>query len=117
MSRILVIDDDHDICRLIKDALSRNGYEVTVANDGHEGLSKFYAGRFDTVLTDLVMPGKEGIETIRELRHRAPDLRILAMSGDTATGGGYLRMAQALGANATLAKPFAMQSLLDAIAA
>ena len=85
---------------------------MTLATDGIAGLAAQENAAFDLVITDLVMPGKEGIETIIELRRRAPQLRIIAMSGG---GHGkavdYLELAAKLGAKRTLAKPFSLEQL------
>jgi CheY-like chemotaxis protein len=115
MARVLVIDDDAAMRRMMARVLSGAGHQVREAADGDEGLAAFAAEGADLVVCDLVMPDREGIETIRELRRAAPQLPILAVSG-----GGfpsvYLQSAVRLGASAALVKPFRAAELLDAVA-
>jgi DNA-binding response OmpR family regulator len=96
--------------------LAAANHEVIEAADGKKGIDQFAAHRPDIVITDLLMPEQEGIETIRELRRVAPSLRIVAMSGGvTDNDMMFLGMAKALGADAILAKPFRADELLRAI--
>jgi CheY-like chemotaxis protein len=116
MNPILVIDDDIEILNTLCRILEREGYDVLAASDGNEGLKFCRQQRVDLVITDLVMPEKEGIETIMELRCDFPHVPIIAMSG----GGriapeNYLHMAQMLGAQRTLRKPFTPKEMLEAI--
>jgi len=116
MANILLIDDDAMLREMLHAALGNAGHRVTLAAEGNAGLAALKTGAFDLVITDLIMPGKEGIETIIELRHRAPQLKIIAMSG----GGqgrptNYLAMAGKLGARRTLAKPFSVPFLTATI--
>ena len=118
MTRILLVDDDESFRPMIASALERFGFDVVSAVNGREALKLFQEQRPDLVITDLIMPEKEGLETIRDLRLLAPDVRIIAMSG----GGRnnpvcYLRIASQLGADQILPKPFSFQELLDAIEA
>ena len=115
MARILVIDDEPQIRDWITRILQRATHEVLQAGDGEEGLKMFRTFQPVLVITDLVMPDREGIETIRAMRREAPDIRIIAMSGGGSMPGTYLRMASQLGADATLAKPFRMRELLRTI--
>jgi CheY-like chemotaxis protein len=106
MARILVIDDEELVRVSIAASLRRAGHVVTLARDGLEALGKFRSGCLDLVLTDIVMPRMEGIETLRALRRLEPQIRIIAMSGGNGTDQGfYLKAAVALGADATLQKP------------
>ena len=117
MAKILVIDDDSRIRRLVAQILVRENHHVIEAADGKKGIDQFAAHRPDVVVTDLLMPVQEGIETIRELRRIAPSLRIVAMSGGgTDHNLMFLGMAKALGADAVLAKPFRADELIRAIA-
>lgn len=113
MGKILVIDDDEFVRSLVTRALEREGHTVVTAPDGESGLERFRGGAFDVVVTDILMPGKEGIELIMELRETHPDTPIVAMSGGGgATGSaGPLQDARLLGADATLSKPFEIESL------
>ena len=117
MKRILVIDDDEAFRRVFADTLVRAGYQVLTAENGVVALKLFRAQPVDLVITDLVMPEKEGIETMLELRKLQPSLKIIVMSG----GGrvdptDYLPMAKQLGASKTLAKPFKSEEMLHAVA-
>ncbi len=116
MPRILIIDDDIQILNMLRQTLERKGYEVAVAPDGKEGLRIYRENPSDLIVTDLLMPEKEGIETIAELRRDFPDVKIIAISG----GGRldpeqYLRMAKSFGAQYTFAKPVEREELLKAI--
>ncbi len=98
MAKVLVIDDDPGFRRMIRMILMRMRHEVAEAADGNEGLTLFKAGSSDLVISDIVMPDKEGIQTILEIRALAPDARIIAMSGGGASLGiGYLGAALKLG--------------------
>jgi DNA-binding response OmpR family regulator len=95
--------------------LRRGGHEVIEAEDGVEGLRVFRTESPDIVVSDIVMPKKEGIETILELRRENPALLILAISGNLTGSTNYLHFAEKLGANGTLAKPFRATDLLREI--
>lgn len=115
MATILVIDDDAGMRRTLVRMLSHE-HRTVEAKNGLEGLAQFNAHSPDLVITDIVMPIKEGIETILELRRRAPQIPILAISG----GGDirradYLGMAGKLGADATLSKPVMAAELREAV--
>jgi CheY-like chemotaxis protein len=115
MTRILLIDDEPFFARLTTAMLAPA--EVFVAKNGSEGLKMVQGDCFDLVVTDLLMPEKDGIETIIELRKRDATLPILAISGGGTIGhrGDLLRMAQELGATTTLPKPFTRDQLLEAV--
>ena len=117
MKRILVIDDEEQVRRYLRKILEAEGYEVLEAADGKIGLQLYREKPADLIITDLLMPEKEGIETIMELRHDFPDVKIIAISG-----GGYrigskdcLYLAKELGADCTLVKPFSRQQMLDIV--
>lgn len=117
MARILLMDDDEQLRRLLQRVLEGAGHVVFAAGDGNAGLALLEAVDPQVVVTDIVMPDREGLETIGELRKRRPDLPVVAMSGNCDAGSGdYLRIAAALGARRTLGKPFAPQALVDAVA-
>jgi CheY-like chemotaxis protein len=116
MTRILVIDDEPEVRDLIARMLEGVDREIVTAANGVEGLAIFDGQAVDVVITDIIMPEKEGIETILELKGRDPDVRIIAISG----GGrispeDHLRTAEALGARASVAKPFTRAQLLGAV--
>lgn len=116
MARILVIDDEQSIRRLLRVALEREGHEVVEACEGDEALRLQQAAPAELVITDILMPNKDGIEVIMALRREAPLLKIIAMSG----GGVFkqtesLEMAEPLGAVATLRKPFTLEQMLGSV--
>lgn len=115
MARILIIDDDDALRGVIAQNLIFAGHTVIEAADGRQGVDLFHAAPVDLVLTDLVMPGKEGVETIIELHRERPQLPIIAMSGGMPRSSMYLEIASKLGARRALAKPFTPQDLLKAI--
>lgn len=118
MARILIIDDDAAVRRIMRRVVERMGHEVEEAADGAMGLSLFRQGTFDLVVTDLFMPEKEGIETIMEIREDSPGVKILAVSGGMRLDRiGPLEDAEVLGADASLPKPFAIQDLTAAVQA
>jgi DNA-binding response OmpR family regulator len=116
MDSILLIDDDEALRVALRLTLERAGYSVVVAREGGEGLQLFRRFPPDLVITDIVMEGQEGLETIQALRREAPGVKIIAMSGggrrreDT-----FLDVARILGAQLTLDKPFDLQDLLTAV--
>jgi CheY-like chemotaxis protein len=107
---VLVVDDDPGVRDVIRSMLESAGYTVLMAENGKEAIRLLKTERADLILTDLVMPEQEGIETIKTLRREYPEIKVIAMSG--AFGGDYLRIASYLGAHATLAKPIQMEKLL-----
>ena len=113
MAQILVIDDEEMLRRTL---LERAGHTVVEAEDGKHGLAQFEVQRPDLVLTDIIMPNCEGVETIGEMRRQAPDLPIIAMSGGGSRGGDlFLTLAEQLGASATLSKPIRQAELVAAV--
>lgn len=116
MAKVLVIDDDPGFRKMVELTLSRAGYLVVLAEDGDLGIERYKAERPDLVVCDIVMPNKEGIETVRELRVIAPTVPIVAMSGGgVGIGRRYLDAAQKLGANSILSKPFRPAELLELV--
>jgi hypothetical protein len=113
-ARILVADDEAGVRGFLRTALEEGGYEVIEAEDGKQALKQARAGGVDLVITDLVMPEQEGIETIQALRKEMPGIGIIAISGRFE--GPYLKMAGMLGADAALAKPVGAQLLLARVA-
>ena len=114
LPRVLVIDDEAAIRYTLQLLLEDSGFAVTVASKGREGMAAFRANPTDLVLTDILMPEQEGIETILQIRGEYPQAKIIAMSGGGRIGNtDFLRMAEGLGADATIAKPFEIEALLD----
>lgn len=116
MARILVADDDPEIRKILKMMLERDGHEVTLAVNGIEA-TKLYAQRPpDLLITNIVMPDKEGIGTILDVRRDFPDAKILAISGGGQIGNkDYLEMAEKVGAQRSLMKPFGQSEILAVV--
>ena len=113
MKRILVIDDNADVRQELSDLFSGVGFEVSAARDGKDGLKQMAARRFDLVVTDILMPGMEGLEFILALKKVQPEMKIIAISG----GGRYknmtfLDMAKKFGADRAFEKPLPIKELL-----
>ena len=116
MGKILVIDDDPGFRRMINLTLTRANHQVVEAQDGNKGVRLFKEEQPDLVISDIVMPEKEGIATILEIRVLSPGVPIIAMSGGGANIGlQYLEVAGKLGANSILSKPFRPADLLDLV--
>ena len=116
MASILLVDDDEQFRTMLSESLSQAGYEVNEARDGREGIQSYRDHPCDLIITDLIMPEKEGLETIQELRRRYPEVKIIAISGGSRHGSfDYLKMAQAFGARRMLAKPFTRMEILEAV--
>jgi two-component system cell cycle response regulator CpdR len=117
MAKILVLDDEQSILLMIKKMLEKAGYEVSVALNGKEGMRLFEKERPDMVITDIIMPEKEGLETIFELRRMYPKLKIIAISGGgRISPDGYLPGAKLLGADMVFQKPLEQKEFLQAVA-
>jgi two-component system, chemotaxis family, chemotaxis protein CheY len=113
MKKILVIDDDPVIRHTLTKVLCRNGYDVVTAEDGNHGLRIFRTENPGIVVTDIIMPEQEGIETIIKLRREKPDVKIIAMSGGgRISKDDLLHTALRLGADHIITKPFSQQELL-----
>ncbi len=113
---ILVIEDDDQVRILLKKMLENAGYSVMEAPNGDIGLKLYSKQPVDLIITDLIMPEKEGIETIRELRKENPNIKIIAISGGGSVDPAqYLHMAERLGVKRTFAKPFRREDILQAV--
>ncbi len=111
MARLLVIDDEPLVRAFVRNTLEGSGHEVSEAADGDAGLRAFEARSADLVITDIVMPGREGIETIRMLRQYDPALKIIAISGAGRVGGyDFLEIARKFGRPEALPNPLATRS-------
>jgi DNA-binding response OmpR family regulator len=116
MAKILVLDDEPSILIMIKKMLERAGHEVDTALNGKEGLEKFKKNKPDLLITDIIMPEKEGLETIFELRKKYPELKIIAISGGGRIGpNGYLPGAKLFGADMVFQKPLDQKEFMDAV--
>ncbi|MCI5146078.1 MAG: response regulator [Candidatus Electrothrix sp. AR3] len=115
MKKVLVIDDDRQIRSFLARSMGLAGFFVETAANGHEGQQFLAKQAFDLVITDLIMPEKEGMETITFIRKNFPEIKVIAISGGGRMGPEtYLPAALELGANRAFAKPFAMEDLLNA---
>lgn len=116
MARILVVDDDMLVQELVKDMLEIQGHDVVLACDGAEALELQVRYHADLVVTDMVMPRKDGIELIQELQQQDPCIKIIAMSGcGREEAQRALRRALVMGVQRTFVKPLDMKSFLGAI--
>ena len=116
MPRVLVVDDDDEVREMLRQMLERQGYEVTTAADGQRGIARYREDPADLIVLDIVMPEKEGLETIMELRRDDPGVKIIAISGGGRIGPqSYIEVARALGAQRTFAKPLDRQEFLAAV--
>jgi CheY-like chemotaxis protein len=115
--RILVIDDEPTALDLLRRILEMKGYDVLVATNGLEGVKLFLQQPCDLVITDMVMPVKDGLQTILDLRSHVPDLPIIAISGGgTISKERYLAVAGYLDRVITIAKPFSIEDITEAVA-
>lgn len=115
---ILVVDDEAELRDVVSRVLMDAGHRVTTAANGQEAIARVAQEEFDLVLTDVIMPERDGMQVITEVRKKQPRAKIVAMSG----GGHiprdqYLKIATGLGAHAILEKPFSNRELVDTIAA
>lgn len=114
--KVLVVDDDPGIIEFVREALSPHGFDVRSADSGEQGLRMAVRDAVDVIIMDILMPGKDGLETIMDLRRRQNPAKVIAMSG----GGSFhlanaLTWAERMGAQRTLRKPFTPQELLVAV--
>ncbi len=113
MNKILIIDDEPQIRKMLKKLLESKGYITMEAGDGKEGIKIFNTYHPDLIIIDLIMPEKEGLETIKEIKQKSTGTKIIAISG-----GGlgnpkmYLRLASKIGANYSMTKPVDNAELL-----
>jgi DNA-binding response OmpR family regulator len=116
MAKILVFDDEPSILLMIKKMLEKAGHEVDLALNGRDGIELLEKNKPDLVITDILMPEKEGLETIMELKKKYPELRIIAISGGGRIGpDGYLPSAKKLGADMVFQKPLVQKEFLEAV--
>lgn len=116
MSKILVVDDDSQVLQVVSEMLRIEGHSVVMATNGRQALDQFEHEDFDLVVTDIIMPEQEGLETIANLRRRENYIPIIAISGGGRAGNlDYLETARYIGADGILAKPFGRQDLLTTV--
>jgi YesN/AraC family two-component response regulator len=116
MKKILIIDDEPYILLMLKKMLERAGYEVDLASNGREGMELFQKESADLVITDIIMPDREGLELIIEMKKKRPGLKIIAISGGgRISPDSYLECATHFGAEKVFQKPFRQKELISAI--
>ena len=126
MAKILIVDDEEHVRASLKQVLERAGYEVAVAATGNEGLNLMKRERADLVITDVIMPGIDGITTARKIREKYRNTRIIVISGggkaapepyepDAISTRSYLASADSAGADRTLTKPFDRDEILRVV--
>ncbi len=116
MKRILIIDDDNQLRGMLRTMIEKEGYEAEDAPDGEVGMKLQEENPFDLIITDIIMPNKEGIAVITDIKSTYPDVKIIAISGGgRIVPNDYLGIAEKLGADVTLSKPFERVRLLNAI--
>ena len=114
--QVLIIEDDDRLRTTLKKLLEQEGFMVQDAEEGNSGLALFKKTPADLVITDLIMPGKEGMETIIDIRKTNKDVKIIAISGGgRVRAAEYLPVAEIAGADMTLAKPFSFNQLLGKV--
>jgi CheY-like chemotaxis protein len=115
IKRILIVDDEKQFRKMLRKTLEQGGYEVVEAADGNEAIDRHSEHSFDLIITDIIMPGKEGIETIIEIRSNDPEAQFIVVSGSRWYGSEVeFEIAKTLGAQ-TLRKPFEREALFKAI--
>jgi len=112
---VLVVEDDLTFQGFLHEALELHGFAVLCASNGEEALDLLGVQKPDVILTDIVMPRKDGIELIRTLRTEAPEARLVAMSGGGVLGHQdyYMELSRVMGVHGTLTKPFRIEQLVD----
>ena len=116
MKRILVIDDEELVLTFLENILVEEGYEVVTAKNGEEGLELFEAQPADLVITDIIMPKRDGLDTILQLKKSVPDLPVIAISaGGNIPKERYLAVASYMKNTTTIPKPFSREEILSAI--
>lgn len=116
MKRILVIDDDNDFRKMLCSKLTKSGYEVVEAENGVEGIKRFSEQEVNLVVTDIIMPEKEGMETIMELKNLDPALKIIAVSGGGRSAPeDYLNISEYFGAIKSFRKPFSLAEFVKIV--
>ena len=116
MAKILVIDDEKVVRMAIKYKLIKEGHEVIEAEDGDEGIAKYRENPADLIITDIIMPNKEGFETIQDLNNEFPDDKIFAMSGGGASNSkNYLEIAKKFNVVDVFEKSFEWEEMIKIV--
>lgn len=116
MSTILIIDDEDVVRKMLRKLFEKNGYQIIEASNGIQGMKMFTEHKPDLIITDLIMPEKEGLELIRELKKNDPNVKIIAISGGGITDPlMYLNLAVTFGAVKAFSKPMDMDLLIETV--
>ncbi len=116
MAKILLIDDEPDLLAAMAETLNSASHDVTPVSDGHLVLANYTGLDFDLVVTDIIMPGVEGLEILKHLRRTNPNFKAIAISGGGRIEPSFhLRLAKQLGASETLKKPFRLKALVESV--
>ena len=116
MAKIVVFDDELSILLMLKKMLEKAGHEVDMALNGRDGMELIKKNLPDLLITDIIMPEKEGLETILEIKKKYPELKIIAISGGGRIGPeGYLPTAKHFGADMVFSKPLVQKEFLQAV--
>jgi two-component system, chemotaxis family, chemotaxis protein CheY len=116
MATILIIDDDKQVRDLLRQVLEEEGYTVITSHNGEDGIARYRSQPADLIVLDILMPDKEGLETILDLRREFPQVKIIAMSGGSERAKlNLLDLAQRLGAQCTLHKPFQINTFTEMV--
>ncbi len=115
MKNILIADDEVDIVKILTTFLTAKGFAVTTAKNGKEAEVIINTKKIDLLITDLIMPEQEGIETIRKIKKKNKSLKVIAMSGGYNGSDGLLESAKLLGANDIIEKPFLLDKIHEKI--
>jgi CheY-like chemotaxis protein len=113
--RLMVADDDESVRELVGCVARAAGFDVVLAANGDDAAKQLERGSFDVLVTDIYMPGKDGLELIRQARVRHPNMQIIAISGGGISGYNPLRVASQMGAAQVIAKPFDVSQLMDSL--
>lgn len=116
IKNILLVDDEESVRKVFKEALEKFGYKVTVGSNGNEGIKLFRENPVELIITDILMPEKDGHAFILEIMQEFPDTRVFAITGKQSYDPEMeLDLAQKLGAVKVFTKPCKLSKLLDAI--
>lgn len=117
MSKILIVDDDQQLRDMLRQFLDWEGFDVIESSDGEKALRILHEYKVDIMITDIIMPEKDGISLVRDLRKQYPDLKIIAISGGSRhiDPQNPLKIVEKMGVDRTFTKPFQLSELLDAV--
>jgi DNA-binding response OmpR family regulator len=117
MTKILIVEDDQQLREMLKQLLEGESFEVIDSGDGEEAIKTLHENEVDLMITDIIMPEKDGVSLVRDLRKQFPDLKIIAISGGSRhiDPQNPLKIVEKMGVDRTLTKPFKLSELLDVV--